>query len=82
MGYLSSGVDYEKARKDIAFMLHSWVEEAKSENEQLYLKNELNAALEAFFHNPCKQTAIRLLTEWPDFAEWFEMAKKPWFRSW
>jgi hypothetical protein len=71
------GVDLRAAAEIISFAFREAAKKAESEGGYSIMKKEFITAAERFIENPCIESAITLLEEYPSFAGLFEATKDP-----
>lgn len=69
------GVDFSRARNEIAYMFKIAKENAKKQGGEYYIKQELNDVLVPFMSEPCLKNAIKLLEFNPILYPYFEQSK-------
>lgn len=70
-----TGIDYLEARNQIAYMFALFKDEAKQKGGEYVYKEELINVLEPFMNNPCFDTAVKLLEQFPLFLPAFKTKK-------
>ena len=72
-----NGVDFKAAAENIAYTFREAERKAQAEGGHAIMKKEFIASAERYMQNPCLESAIVLLNEYPSFYQMFEFTKDP-----